>query len=151
MAGIALGAVLGIGGGLLLALGKPSAETAAATAPPIVIESVTPQLTPPRAAPVPVAAPTPAAVPAPSANGLATATTPATPTAVPPAPATAVAKPVAAAAPAKQAATATNDKMQERLEWLEQDLKTKPPPKPAVKAPTKPRNGAGDVGSGLAF
>jgi len=41
--------------------------------------------------------------------------------------------------------------MRQRLEWLEEDLKTKPPakpaPKPAAKSPSKPV----DVGSGLAF
>ena len=153
VAGIAFGVVLGIGGGLLFALGKSNPETVAA-APPIVVESVTPQASPPPAAlPMPITAPTPVAAPAPSANELATAATPVTRTPTPAATATATAatKPPIVAAPAKQAAGATADKMQERLEWLEQDLKTKPAPKPAAKPPTKPRNGAANVGSGLAF
>jgi hypothetical protein len=53
--------------------------------------------------------------------------------------------------PAKPTAVATGDKMQERLDWLEQDLKTKPAQKPASKPATRPRNGAATVGSGLAF
>jgi serine/threonine-protein kinase len=159
IAGIALGAILGIGGGLLLALGKPNNQTAAAAPPPIVVESVTPQPAAPSPVPVPVATPTPAKAsaeaPAPSTNALTTPTPTATPTAAPAAPATATAtatiKPAAPATPAKQTAVATTDKMQERLEWLAQDLKTKPAPKPTAKPPTKPRNGAADVGSGLAF
>jgi serine/threonine protein kinase len=152
IAGIALGAVLGIGGGLFLALAKPSAETAAAAAPPIVVESVTPQPAQPPAPPAPpapVAAPAPITEPAPSTERVAKVAPPTTPVAPPPPPAAAT-KP-AVTATAKQTAVATGDKMQERLEWLEQDLKTKPAPKPTAKPAPKPRNGAANVGSGLAF
>ncbi|HVY25470.1 MAG TPA: protein kinase [Polyangiaceae bacterium] len=149
MAGIALGAVLGIGGGLFLALAKPSAEATAAAPPPIVVESVAPQPTPAPAPPTPAATTSPAVEAAASAE-VAKATSPTPPTPPPATPATIAAKP-AVATSAKPPAAATGDKMEERLEWLEQDLKPKPAPKPTAKAPTKPRKAAVDVGSGLAF
>lgn len=146
LGGAVLGVLLGVGGGLAIAIGTPASATAAATPPAIVVESVTPQPMPPATAPSPVPPPeanTPKA-PEPAQSAAATA-----------APAAAVAPPTSStprASTAKPSSVPTNDKMQQRLEWLEEDLKTKPVAKPAAPKPApKPRSKSAEVSSGLAF
>jgi hypothetical protein len=137
MGGIALGAIIGVGGGLVLASGQPTTSSAAAPSG-IVVESITPQPVSPPPAPEPKAAPAESSATAPVAD--AAAAPPKAPTTIAPS------KPAAASKPSPVAA---NDKLQPRLLSSEQDLKTKPAskPKPAPKSVPK----AIDVGSGLAF
>ena len=149
MAGIALGAIIGIGSGLVFAVGKPSTPSAAAPSG-IVVESITPQPVTPPPAPEPKAAPVePPAAPAASvAPAVAAPVEQAVaPSAAPPTPLPATPK---ATTSSKPSPVAANDKMQQRLHWLEEDLKTKPAAKPAAKpAPKSPPKIS--VGSGLAF
>lgn len=150
MAGIALGAIIGIGSGLVFAIGKPGTSSAAAPSG-IVVDAITPQPVTPLPAPEPKAAPEPPAAPAASATPAiaapiehAAAPSAAPPTALP-------ATPKATTSTSKPSPIAANDKMQQRLLWLEEDLKTKPAAKPAAKPAPKSPPKPSSVGSGLAF
>jgi hypothetical protein len=152
MAGIALGAIIGIGSGLVFAIGKPGTSSAAAPSA-IVVEAITPQPVMLLPAPEPKAAP----VEPPAASVALAVSAKVERAAVPNAPASAApptalpGTPKASTSTSKPNPVAANDKMQQRLLWLEEDLKTKPAAKPATnpvpKSPPKPIS----VGSGLAF
>lgn len=144
-AGLAVGALLGIASGLVLVSGKPTSSSATAAPSGIIVEAVTQQAALPAPRPAPPAARQ--AAPITSQQPVAAAATPTPPT-TPAAPA-AVSKPAATTA-SKPSAAATNDKMQQRLQWLEEDLKkTEQPAKPAAKPAPKPKSTS--VGSGLVF
>jgi serine/threonine protein kinase len=157
-AGIAIGALLGIVGGLVLAVGKPTSTGAAAAPSGIVVEAVMQQEAPPPApaavapVPTPQAAPT-TSVAAPPAAPVESSSAAAPPSSKTSAPSATATTPKAAATTAtKPSAAASADKMQQRLDWLEQDLKTDTPPKQATKpAPKSPPSKSIPVGSGLAF
>jgi len=128
-AGIAFGLMLGVGGGLVLAVSKPTSGSPAAAPSGIVVEAITPQpVAPPLAqAPKAAAEETPAAHIANTAKPVEQ--TPLAALAAPAASSLAQPPKAAAAASAKPRAVAT----------------------PAPKQTAKPRSKAIDVGSGLAF
>jgi hypothetical protein len=144
IAGVALGAVLGIGGGLFFAFGRSGASPPASPSA-VVVEAITapaaaapPEPVQPAPVVMPASEPTPLKPEAPASGAPSAAA--AQPVAPAPKPAAHAVKPsTAAPAPAPVSDKPASDKMKQRLEWLEEDLK-KPSSKPKGNQP----------GSGLA-